>query len=177
MRRYCPLFERDIPLTEKLLRRIQSFEGDFPLPDLKKASGDGRAYVAKENGRIISLCLVSHNLGEALFPKSHSEAKLAGLLEKSGCRDEALLAIYIYVDPAYWGKGAGNDLLQYMYSLYPHRSYLAPIGEDKKKAMDFFHRHGFYLICEIPDSLQELGKQSFLFLKRHKKEGLACMDF
>lgn len=177
MLRYCPLFERDIPLAEKMLRRIQSFEGDFSLPNLLKASADGRAYVAKGNGRIISLCLVSHNLGETLFPKSRSEAKLAELLEKSGCHDEALLAIYIYVDPAYWGKGAGNDLLQYIYSLYPHRSYLAPIGENNKKAMDFFHRHGFYLICEIPDGLQELGERSFLFLKRHKKEGLASMAF
>lgn len=171
MRRLHKLKESEIPSAEKLLRRVEAALQEeklyFPVPTLEKLIDQNCCYLDKEGVRPLGLAVIRHELVPYFVP-NEKEASL--LQEKTNLQEEQVNVITLFaVDPAFWGKGVGQELFSYLESNYRHGSWLIKIEKRNTRALSFFGKLDF-----LP--FEEKGNRIHL-IRRLKREGLASWDF
>ena len=177
MHRVCLCKESDLPSLQKCLRRVKegiklegkSFWNDeYPMEeDFKLDQKEGRLYVIKDGARVIGSATAEHDVAEAFFPISKSEAKAIDLLESLGYRGEPLLILTRFmIDPAYQGKGVAKEFLQAVLSYYPKTSVLLSVGKENEKAIAFYRKNGFAVFGSPAFEFGDLPSSDFILMTK-----------
>lgn len=171
MHRLKKLGPNDLANAEKLVRRISvSLEQEglrCPAFSLEPLLEQDCVYLDKEGTRPIAIAVLRHEM----VPYLAKNEKDAATIQEMGMLAEEQLNILTFfgVDPAYYGKKIGDELLAYLEGTYKHGSWFIKIAKNNQRALTFFKSKGYYPLCE--------NQTSYLMLKRLKREGLASWNF
>ena len=131
-----------------------------------------RLWLGKSRKGYVSFAIVSHGVGDYFYPRSHSYAKSADLLEGFGYAEEGITIVEaLHVDYAKQRRHNGLETLKAICGRYPKHTILAAIKEDNRAAKGLFQRCGFLPLSgdygiELP------GGPYLIYVKKYKKSGL-----
>lgn len=176
MLKLVPLNERNLPLAEKTLRRLEasySSDGiDFKAPEISKNVQEGNAYLAIDQGRALSIAIITHDLLSNLFPSSKSLEKRDHLYEMSGFKSEEILLLSVYFDPGFSNKQSVNSIFGYAESLFPRCSWGYIYKTNDPAPLPYLEQRGFVFIAKL-DEVED----AYFYAKPYRKDGLASWDF
>lgn len=154
MRKIVVATEKDMSALTKCFRRVQAGleeRGDFHYSHgypndefFLHMISDHILYIMKDNGRVLGLFGIAHNVTDYFCSVTHSERKTEDLLELVHYEGEKVTIIESFmVDPAYWGSGLSDELCLFIKSKYKHTSFLFAVFGDDIHSRSFWLRHGF----------------------------------
>lgn len=173
----------DLPAVEKLFRRVDAalvsegndmWDRGYPeKADFAADLQDGSLYLLKEGSRVLAMASVSHDLGDALYPRTHSAKKVQGLLDEIGWNGEEISILHRFmVDPAFWGKGLSDEFLAYLFERYKGSTWIFAVYQINEAGFAFYKRKGFSVLAGDPGLEYQDDHGCCIVYKKYRKDGL-----
>ncbi len=130
---------------------------------LRELAAERSLTILKENKRILGAFFSTSLWKERLFPSGLSYREEDDLLYSFPHQGERIIYLdFLFLDPSFWGKGKGKDLLFTLLHRYEDSTFFMVLKEGDN--IPFFAMNGFYPLKQLDGGV--------LYVRPYQKQGI-----